>query len=176
MALVAMIMFATTAAPAHQDRILSLGSDGTISGLPPAYQTTRLHVAFSNGDTGVLHELSFFSSGRETRLQPCLLRLVAKGSLRELFLTGSWDHEETIMPPYVLVEFRHPTPQQAPDPTSVRFLFSLRDSTLLGVTLLVMMPPSAKSPEDAADGPERRQAAIQFQPVSVLDGCPASAQ
>ena len=172
MALVATVMLATTAALAHQDSILSLGTDGTIPGLPPAYQTTRLHLAFSQGDAGALQELSFLSSGQETRVQPCLLQLVAKGSLRQLFLTGSWYHDETIMPHYVQVEFRDPpSPQQAADQTRVSFLFSLRDSTLLEVTRLVSMPHSAQSPEEA-HGSRGRHATIQLQRVQLLNGCP----
>ncbi|MGJ4947026.1 hypothetical protein [Bradyrhizobium sp. HKCCYLS20291] len=148
MALFATVMLASTAAIAHQDVILSLGTDGTIPGLPPAYQATRLHLEFSEGDAGSLQELRFLSSDRETRVKPCLLRLVSKGSRRELFLTGSWYHEETIVPHYVHVEFRDPpSSQQAPDHISISFLFSLRDSTLLGVWR-------------------------QFQPLQLRDGCP----
>ncbi|WP_315798796.1 hypothetical protein [Bradyrhizobium sp. SZCCHNRI3043] len=148
MVLVATVMLATTAALSHQDVILSLGTDGTIPGLPPDYQTTRLHLVFSNGNAGALQGLSFLSSGRETRIQPCLLQLVAKGSRRQMFLTGSWYHDETIVPHYVQVEFRDPpSPQQAPGQTGVSFLFNLRDSTLLGVTR-------------------------QFQPIKLRDGCP----
>jgi hypothetical protein len=88
MLLVAFIALAT-AALAHQDRILSVRVDGTIPELPSTYQTTRLHVAFSEGNAGALQQLNFLSSGRETSVQPCLLRLVPKGSLRQLFLTGS---------------------------------------------------------------------------------------
>jgi hypothetical protein len=42
--LVSFVLLAT-AASAHQDRILSVRADGAIPELPPAYQTTRLHVA-----------------------------------------------------------------------------------------------------------------------------------
>jgi len=87
-------MVLATAAFAHQDRILSVHADGVIPELPEAYQTTRLHVAFSEGDAGTLQQLNFLSSGGETRVQPCLLRLVSKGSFRHLFITGSWYHDE----------------------------------------------------------------------------------
>ncbi|WP_284423153.1 MULTISPECIES: hypothetical protein [unclassified Bradyrhizobium] len=173
MALVATVVLGTTAAFAHQDSILSLGTDGTIPGLPPAYQTTRLHLVFSEGSAGVVQELSFLSSGRETRVQPCLLRLIAKASLRPLYVTGSWYHDETIMPHYVQIEFRDPpSSRQTPAQTSVRFLFSLRDSVLLEVTRLIAMPLSAQNPEDAAHGSEGGHATIQFQPVHLLNGCP----
>ena len=86
--LVAFMVFAT-AAFAHQDRILSVHADGVIPELPSAYQTTRLRVAFAEADAGALQQLNFLSSGRETSVQPCLLRLVSSGSFRSLFITGS---------------------------------------------------------------------------------------
>jgi hypothetical protein len=103
--LVAFVLLAT-AAFAHQDRILSVRVDGTIPELPPAYQTTRLHVAFSEGDAGALQQLNFLSSGRETSVKPCLLRLVPKGSFHQLFLIGSWYHDESLLPHYLQVQFR----------------------------------------------------------------------
>src|SRR5215475_9699893 len=129
--LVAFIVLAT-AALAHQDRILSVRLDGAIPELPSAYQTTRLHVAFSEGDTGALQQLTFLSSGREISLQLCVLRLVPKSSFRQLLLTGSWYHDESILPHYLQVQFRDsPSLQDLPDFPGIRFLFSLRDASLL---------------------------------------------
>src|SRR5262245_43940733 len=129
--LVAFIVLAT-AALAHQDLILSVRMDGTIPELPPPYQTTRLHVAFSGGDAGAFHQLTFLSSGREISVQPCLLRLVTKSSFRQLFLTGSWYHDESVLPHYLQVQFRDSSsPQGLPGHPGVRFLFSLRDASLL---------------------------------------------
>jgi hypothetical protein len=158
MLLVAFIALAT-AALAHQDRILSVRVDGTIPELPSTYQTTRLHVAFSEGNAGALQQLNFLSSGRETSVQPCLLRLVPKGSLRQLFLTGSWYHDESILPHYVQVEFRDsPSLQRLPDYPGVRFVFSLRDASLLEVTQVVSLPG---------------QNAVQDRNIRLSNGCPA---
>jgi hypothetical protein len=101
--LIGIIVFAT-AALAHKDRILSVRMDGTIPELPPDYQTTRLHIAFSEGGAGALQQLDFLSSGRKTSVQPCLLRLVPKGSFHQLFLAGSWYHDESIAPHYLDVQ------------------------------------------------------------------------
>lgn len=155
--LVAFIVLAT-AALAHQDRILSVRLDGAIPELPSAYQTTRLHVAFSEGDEGALQQLNFLSSGRETSVQPCLLRLVPKGSFRQLFLTGSWYHDESILPHYLQVQFRDSPPlQELPDDPGVRFLFSLRDARLIEVTQVVPLPA---------------QNAVQFRNIRLSNGCP----
>lgn len=151
-------MVLTTAAFAHQDRILSVRADGAIPALPSAYRTTRLHVAFSEGEAGALQQLNFLSSGRETSVQSCLLRLVPKGSFRQLFLTGSWYHDESILPHYLQVQFLDsPSRQGLPDYPGVRFLFSLRDARLLEVTQVVPLPA---------------QNAVQLRNIPLSNGCP----
>ena len=156
--LLAVFIVFATAALAHQDRVLSVRTDGSIPELPPAYQTTRLHVAFSEGDAGALQQMTFLSSGQETSVPPCLLRLVPKGSIRQLFLSGSWYHDESGLPHYLDVLFRDtPSLPGLPYYTGVRFLFSLRDARLLKVTQFVPF-----------------QEGIQFRDILRLgDGCPA---
>jgi len=151
-------MVLATAAFAHQDRILSVHADGVIPELPEAYQTTRLHVDFSEGDAGTLQQLNFLSSGGETRVQPCLLRLVSKGSFRHLFITGSWYHDESIVPHYLEVKFRDsPSPEGLPAHPGVSFLFSLRDAKLLEVTRVVPIPA---------------RNAVRDQNIRLSNGCP----
>jgi hypothetical protein len=132
-----LVVFTVLATPAsaHQDTILFIGPDDVIQRLPPEYRWTRLHVAFSEGDAGALQQLVFLSSSRETSVQPCLLRLVPKGSFDQVFLTGSWYHKESLLPHYVNVQF-HDSPYRngwPETPGTVHFLFSLRDASLLRV-------------------------------------------
>ena len=156
--LVAFTVLATVAS-AHKDRILSVHPDGVIPELPPAYAATRLRVAFSEGDAGALQQLALLSSGQETSVQPCLLRLVPKGSSRQLFLAGSWYHDESLLPHYVQVQFRDsPSQQGLPDYPGVRFLFSLRDASLLEVTQVVPLPGKG---------------AVQLRDIRLSNGCPA---
>jgi hypothetical protein len=125
-----------TVALAHQDTILFIGPDDVIQRLPPEYKWTRLRVAFSEGNAGALQQLTFVSAGRETSVQPCLLSLVPKGSFDQVFLTGSWYHNQSLLPHYVNVEF-HDLPYQdgwPQTPGTVYFLFSLRDASLLKVS------------------------------------------
>ena len=149
-------MVLATAAFAHQDRILSVHADGVIPELPSAYQATRLQIVFSEGDQGILQKLNFLSSGRETSIQPCLLRLVQNGS--HLFLSGSWYHDESIVPHYVEVQFRDsPAAARLADYPGVRFLFSLRDAGLLEVTKVVPIPG---------------QDAVRLENIRLSNGCP----
>lgn len=158
MLLVAFAVLATVAS-AHQDRTLSVRPDGVMPELPPAYEATRLRVAFSEGDAGALEQLTFVSSGRETSVQPCLLRLVPKGSFRQLSLSGSWYHDERFLPHYVSVGVLGSLSQRgwSGRPSGVYFLFSLRDASLLEVTQVV---PS----ELAAD---------RHDVIRLSNGCPA---
>jgi hypothetical protein len=133
-------------------------NDGVIPELPSAYQTTRLHVAFSEGDTGTLQQLNFLSSRGETRVQPCLLRLVSSGSFRSLFITGSWYHDESIVPHYIGVQFRDSlSPEGLPAHLGVRFLFSLRDAKLLEVERVVLIPG---------------ENTVRLQNIRLSNGCP----
>ena len=153
--LVAFTVLATVAS-AHQDRILSVHPGGVIPELPPAYAATRLRVAFSEGDAGALQQLTLVSSGRETSIQPCLLRLVPKGSFHQLSLAGSWYHDESLLPHYVQVRFLDSPSQRGWSAPGVYFLFSLRDASLLSVTQIV---PG--------------QATGLHQDIRLSNGCPA---
>jgi hypothetical protein len=153
-----------TVASAHQDLILSVRPDGVIPELPPAYEAARLRIVFSEGEEGALQQLDFLSSGRETNVQPCLLRMVPKGSFRQIFLIGSWYHNERGLPHYVQVQFldsayprEWPNLLGLPKPFGVRFLFSLRDASLLEVTQVVPL---------ASGAPQRRD-------IRLSNGCPA---
>jgi hypothetical protein len=146
---------------AYKGRILSISMDGAIPELPSTYQTTRLHIAFSEGDAGALQKLDFLSSGRETSVQPCLLRLVPNGSFHQLVVKGSWYHDESILPHYLDVQFlsSQPTPPINP---GVHFLFSLRDARLFEVTEVV--------PAQVAGQP---QIISTSRNIPLSDGCPA---
>lgn len=151
-------MLLATAAFAHQDRILSVHADGAIPELPPVYDGTRLHIAFSEGDAGALQQLNFQSSGRGTVIKPCLLRLVPKGSFQLLYLTGSWYHDESILPHYLQVRFRDsPSTEELPDYPGISFLFSLSNAELLEVNKVVVIPA---------------EKAVQFQNIPLSNGCP----
>jgi hypothetical protein len=158
-ALPVLIALLVGAAEAHQDRILSARADGVIPELPVAYSATRLHVTFSSAEQGSLSGLRFISSGHETNLPECLLRLVSNASAQRLFLHGSWYHNESLLPHYVSVEFRDATATPGlPEHPGLKFLFSLRDAQLLDVSKVVQLSHAA---------------AVQHQQIGLVSGCPA---
>lgn len=150
-----LLVLMPSAASAHQDRILSLRADGVIPELPTLYGATRLHVAHSHSD---LSGLRFVSSGHETNLPSCLLRLVSGSTATNLFLVGSWYHDESLLPHYISVEFLETdsVPQLSEKP-GVKFLFSLRDAKLLEVTRVVTL---------------QKDGAVRNQKVVLVNGCP----
>lgn len=147
------------AALAHQDLILSVRPDGVIPELPSAYQnSTRLHFSFSDDDQGTLQQLDFLASGRETRVARCLLELIPQSSSRRLFLTGSWYHDESIVPHYIQVQFHDPrSATEFPGYPDVRFLFNLHDATLLQVTKVIPIPG---------------ERAVRHRDIRLVNGCP----
>jgi hypothetical protein len=145
------------AVEAHQDRILSLQPDGAIPELPASYSSTRLKVELS--PKGDLSRLSLTASGGEVSLPQCLLRLVREPSMRRLLVRGSWYHNQSTLPHYISVEFRDAsTPSGLPEHPGINFLFGLRDASLLSVTKIVPRP---------------EKAAVQYQQVSLVNGCPS---
>lgn len=155
---IAAVFWLADAALAHQDLILSVRPDGVIPGLPSAYHLTRLHISFSDGDQRTLQRLDFQSSGQETRVANCLLELLPQGAPRRLFLTGSWYHDEAIVPHYIQVLFRDPpTAAELPGDPGVSFLFSLRDATLLQVTKITPVPG---------------ERAVRDHSIRLVNGCP----
>ena len=152
------VFWLADAALAHQDLILSVGPDGAIPQLPPEYHSTRLHISFSDGDQGTLQRLDFLSSGRETRVPNCLLKLISQDSSRRLFLTGSWYHDESIVPHYIQIQFLDPPPAtELPGRPGIRFLFSLRDAALLQVTKVIPVPG---------------ERAVRDHNIRLVNGCP----
>ena len=83
-----------------------------------------------------------------------------KGSFRQLFLAGSWYHDESLLPHYVDVQFRDsPSQQGLAALPGVHFLFSLRDASLLEVTQVVPLPGEG--------------GAVQRRAIRLSNGCPA---
>jgi hypothetical protein len=151
------LCFGCLTAMAHRDRWLTLRSDGSIAELPEQYGATRLYVSYLGGYPPAVADLSFQSNGKQTVVPRCLLELIQPTVPDGLKLSGSWHHDETLLPHYVTVHFKGNS--NLPRPTDVDFLFSLRDARLLEVTKVA----------DLGGGPQ----AVQRTAVVLKDGCPS---
>ena len=153
----ALIMYLGCAAVmAHQDRWLTLRSDGSIAELPESYSATRMHMSYLGGSPPGVVDLTFQSGGSKTVVPRCLLELIQPIVPKDVKLSGSWYHDESLLPHYVNVHFEGNT--SLPQPAVIDFLFSLRDARLLEVTKVTEL---------------RGLQQIQRTPVTLKDGCPA---
>lgn len=145
-------------ADAHRDAWLKISEDGKISPLPDEYAATRVKIELSNQKSGKLTKFTFTSAGKTTNIQKCLLELVPEVSNGQIQLSGSWYHDEQILPDYVAILFKTGVDSSdLPAPTGVEFLFSLEDASLLRVTNSIPLP---------------QELAVQNQNIEIKNGCP----
>ncbi|MBB4727666.1 hypothetical protein [Xanthomonas arboricola] len=118
----------TEPAIAHQDRILSLEPDGSIPEIPASFGKAFL-VVEGLGTKAPVVKLKI--GARSTALPLCMTRLIKTRQRSSIRLSGSWYHEERIVPFYINVEFPDPGQEQEKYPRSGQtFLFNLRTPSL----------------------------------------------
>lgn len=113
---------------AHQDRVLKLQPDGSIEGLPEKYQPASLKIARdpSNLTTGAVLTLG---QGRY-EFPDCLLGMFDLPDGLSIALHGSWYHERSTLPPYLVLDLPH---EMKPKGwfNGFSYLFSLETAELL---------------------------------------------
>jgi hypothetical protein len=132
-------------ASAHKDRILHLSEDGTIVDLPSEYQPATLRLDF--GKIIALRLGKF-----ETTLPYCLAKLPKARSSKDIEITGSWNHNESIIPYYLRVLLFDP----APNPTAsgrsgYALTFNLHTSKLLDVERIEASEDGSSAEDKAVD-------------------------
>ncbi|MGE5475253.1 MAG: hypothetical protein ACM3Q1_01230 [Bacteroidales bacterium] len=112
-------------ADAHQDRVLHLTSNGAIIELPPEYQPATLVLDFGRA-------IKLRLGNKETILPRCLVRLPTTQELKDVQITGSWYHDENIIPYYIEATFFDPGHSQNTWARSgYSYLFNLHTSRLI---------------------------------------------
>lgn len=121
-ALIALSLFATFDVAAHEDRLLTVGPDGSLNGLPEPYLPATLRVS----PKAILR-----IGPREVTLPECLVAGVAlrKTPLR---VSASWYHELALLPPYVNLQVMH-TQGSRGDYTGYSLLFNLETLALIEI-------------------------------------------
>jgi hypothetical protein len=128
------LLAASCVASGHQDSILSISSDGTVAGLPPSFGQVTISIRdLESGKPSI----EFSAGGNLTSIQPCAAQLIRSRSLSQVDISGSWYHEEDLLPYYVQVRFHDsPTPDHVPG-SGYAFLFNLRNAQLISVKRLL---------------------------------------
>lgn len=146
------MLLVTSAAYAHQDRILTLIADGSIPEIPAYFGRTQLMVSGLGTDNPLI-QLKI--GMHQTTLPVCVARLIRITSEKNIRLTGSWYHNESTLPYYINVQFYYPS--QSSYNTSYRILYNLHNAKLLKLTRFesnklgegvfsdVILPESCKS-------------------------------
>jgi hypothetical protein len=114
---------------AHQDRILQLQPNGTVTGLPSPYRALRLSIK-EIGTRNV--EVVLIVGNRSTTLLPCATNLIRSASMSDVRITGSWYHDERTIPYYINLRFMDArSPSDIFGRSSLDFLFNLRTGELI---------------------------------------------
>jgi hypothetical protein len=115
---------------AHEDVALKLAADGAVQGLPVAYSPAHLDMVFrAMGDEQRLTSLRLQVGQQRVQLPACLLGLIHTQSARDVRLSASWDHDETVVPHYLQMQFLDPG-----HPASFALLFNLHTARLIDMT------------------------------------------
>ena len=118
-------------AGAHQDRILTVREDGSIPEIPASFGP----VFLSTSQLGsAAPKVSFRVGVHVTTLPACLTRHIRSSNRNDLFVVGSWYHEESILPYYVSVQFLDPGHDKSRSyNSSTNILFNLHNGAVIHV-------------------------------------------
>jgi hypothetical protein len=125
----------TSAAAAHQDRILTVRPDGSIPEIPAALGPVSLKISGLGSPTP---SVQFRAGTHINNLPDCATRFIRSKGQGDVFVTGSWYHSESILPYYVSVQFREPGYiATRPYNSSLNILFNLRTTDVIEIKQFV---------------------------------------
>lgn len=128
--LLAFTLFTSTAS-AHQDRILTVQPDGSIPEIPAPLGPVSLKIS-GLGSTAL--NVQFRSGAHVNVLPDCATRLIRSKRPSDVFVTGSWYHNESVLPYYVSVQFRDSRhAENQPYNASLTILFNLRTAEIIEI-------------------------------------------
>lgn len=155
------LLLVAAAASAHKDRILSIRRDGSIPEIPASFGGVFLKI----GGLGTPRPTVQFRSGKNLNvLPPCVTRFIRSRKANDVYVTGSWYHEQSSLPYYINVEFNDPDDRAGRAYRSnFSILFNLRTGSVIkmerfvadasgngGRYFPVKLPASCKFARDAA--------------------------
>jgi hypothetical protein len=127
-------------AQADEEAGLSLRSDGVITELPKEYQPA--HLSLDRSWLGNVRGAVLSLRGGEYVFPECVVRLFQKNP--RIVLTGSWFHDESLLPYYISMNLQRAGAGEIPD--GFRLLFNLRTAELLRLDEVVTRRPRQDTP------------------------------
>lgn len=128
-------LFVCGVAHPHMDRILTVQPDGLIPEIPASLGKVFLKIS-SLGTSAPSVE---FSVGQyHNNLPACLTKAIHSRQSSDVKITGSWYHNESIVPFYIVVQFYEPrTDPELPYGNFVRIMFNLHDARVQELSRVV---------------------------------------
>ena len=130
LAAIAALWLTASVASAHEDRILPIGPDGTLGGIPASYGPVKVKVSRDARHPAAITGVRVSSPRFTVTLSDCVVEKL-KG-IAHVEASGSWYHDQRTFPPYVSLVFytgRHDPASPTNDYYSVTF--SLLDGRIL---------------------------------------------
>jgi hypothetical protein len=125
----------------HQDRIVDINSDGTLSAIPPSFGSARLRVAFAqtkNGEPPV-SSVELTLGAQRVSLPVCVTGLLHTDRIQDVHASASWYHDEKLLPYYLSLKFFDPGyDQRASFNPGYALLFNLRTARLMQMEVHVV--------------------------------------
>ncbi len=116
---------------AHEDSHFSLASDGTILEYPDSYRPASLSI--EDGGEELEPRVTLSTGGSTLALPPCLAELFVQPPDMEPTLRGSWYHDLSTLPPYLVVDLPYERVLDTGEVHAHQFMFNMRTAELLEV-------------------------------------------
>lgn len=135
------LAFASQDCGAHQDRVLEIGPNGRIEGLPPEYSPSFVRIAFSpKGEhTYPIRSMEVSIGGKATTVPSCITYILGSRDLKDVTALASWYHEEQYIPYYFALYFHDPGYKEDSWPRQgFQLLFNLRTAKLMSASAVLV--------------------------------------
>jgi hypothetical protein len=137
------LLLSTQVSRAHQDAVIGLEDDGTLLGIPAEFGPGKLEVSFaspSNHD-GWHPPVSsvVLTLGKHRVLLPkCATAFLNSQSLKDVYVSASWHHSQSLLPYYLNVVFFDPGYGVREETPGFRLLFNLRTAKLMRMQVMLL--------------------------------------
>lgn len=129
-----LLLLATGITHAHEDRVLSIQSDGAIPEIPASFGRVSLVIKGLGGENPIVR---FRVGALSNDIPACLTSMIRTRRIGDIRISGSWYHDESNLPYYVNVVFPDPGYRQDRlNNPRLELLFNLRTAQLIKVNRL----------------------------------------
>lgn len=97
-------------ATAHEDTVLPINPDGSLSGVPAEFGAVILNIEFAEGDASrSVSRLELRINEKSLIFPACLSDILETKNIDTVKASGSWYHDESHLPYYLHIDFHDKT-------------------------------------------------------------------